>query len=133
MGGVCLKLATLDLDEQDAPKARLPAIDINILFDYEKAEVKSSEEAKLTQCLTDAKGTQAYNCHPSTQRAHAVSSHLAKQGIKPDRLVTIGAGEYVLRDKHNSEAAQNRRVGFAQLADGRGEIATRLAKLCNDG
>ena len=151
-GGVCLELATLDLDEQDtpaAPKTRLPTIDINILFDYEKADVKSSEEQKLQEIAralkdpanaktrfaiighTDARGAERYNCRLSSLRAKAVSSRLAALGIGPNRLVAIGAGEYVLRDKQHPQAAQNRRVGFARLDKQNGQIVDRLAKLCD--
>ena len=146
---VCLELATLDLDEADAPqKPRLASIDIAILFDYDKASLRASEDGKLRQLATalqadananaqfavightDSRGSDAYNCGLSGRRAQAVVHSLGALGVPMARLRAVSAGEKLLRDPANSEAAINRRVGFARLTDDSKAVTSRLFTLC---
>ena len=150
-GGICVvELATLDLAARNAPpgKKPLPSVDVTILFDFDVGQVRQSEAGKLKQLAsalldplnakakfavighTDAKGTDAYNCGLSARRANAVREWLRALGIAPERLVTLSAGEHLLINKQNGEAAENRRVGFAKLASDASAVVARFEKLC---
>ncbi|NLG76466.1 MAG: OmpA family protein [Xanthomonadaceae bacterium] len=61
---------------------------------------------------TDSTGTDAYNLQLSQRRAQAVASYLVSQGIKNERLITVGAGEaYPIASNDTDQGrAANRRV-----------------------
>lgn len=61
---------------------------------------------------TDSTGTDAYNLQLSQRRADAVASYLVSQGIKRERLITVGAGKaYPIASNATEEGrALNRRV-----------------------
>lgn len=61
---------------------------------------------------TDSTGSDAYNLQLSQRRAEAVASYLVSQGIKRERLITVGAGEaYPIASNDTEEGrAANRRV-----------------------
>lgn len=42
---------------------------------------------------TDRKGDEAYNMRLSTQRAHTVANYLVSQGVNPNSISAVGAGE----------------------------------------
>ncbi|MGM8885739.1 OmpA family protein [Psychrobacter sp. 1U2] len=42
---------------------------------------------------TDRKGDEAYNMRLSTQRAHTVANYLVSQGVNPNTISAVGAGE----------------------------------------
>ncbi len=61
---------------------------------------------------TDSSGSDQYNQQLSQRRAQAVASYLASQGVKNERLITVGAGEahpVAANDTEQGRAA-NRRV-----------------------
>lgn len=61
---------------------------------------------------TDSSGSAQYNQSLSERRAQAVASYLASQGVKQERLMTVGAGEtrpIASNDTEQGRAA-NRRV-----------------------
>lgn len=61
---------------------------------------------------TDSTGSDAYNLQLSQRRADAVASYLVSQGIKRERLITVGAGEaYPIASNDTEQGrAANRRV-----------------------
>lgn len=61
---------------------------------------------------TDSSGSDAYNMQLSQRRAQAVASYLASQGVKAERLITVGAGEaYPIASNDTEQGrAANRRV-----------------------
>lgn len=61
---------------------------------------------------TDSSGSDSYNLQLSQRRAQAVASYLVSQGVKSERLITVGAGEahpIASNDTEQGRAA-NRRV-----------------------
>lgn len=148
--GVCLELATLDLDDRPGrpPSQRLPAVDITITFDFDSSDLRPDQAGKVRQIAgalldeanaaqrflvighTDSKGTEAYNCELSTARAQTVAAKLASLGIGFQRLNVMGAGEHLLLNAANGEAEVNRRVGFARIGAGTEGIVAKLSALC---
>lgn len=106
-----------------------PAIDLEILFDYNSANVGrsaepavnalgnalSKEQFKGTVFLinghTDAKGSAEYNQDLSQRRADAVRRVLIERfRLPPDTLVSTGFGKEQLKNTANPFADENRRV-----------------------
>jgi len=101
--------------------------DQTVYFDFDKATVKPSEVAKLTEVArrmrtmpghalkieghADERGTEEYNRTLGDKRAQSIREFLFKEGMNPDMMPTITFGE----DKpavagHNEAAwAKNRR------------------------
>lgn len=61
---------------------------------------------------TDSSGSDAYNLQLSQRRAQAVAGYLTGQGVKTERLITVGAGEaYPIASNDTEQGrAANRRV-----------------------
>jgi outer membrane protein OmpA-like peptidoglycan-associated protein len=61
---------------------------------------------------TDSTGSDAYNQSLSQRRAQAVASYLTSQGVKGERLITVGAGEShpIASNDTDQGRAANRRV-----------------------
>lgn len=61
---------------------------------------------------TDSTGSDAYNLQLSQRRAQAVASYLVSQGIKSERLITVGAGKAhpIASNATEEGRAANRRV-----------------------
>jgi outer membrane protein OmpA-like peptidoglycan-associated protein len=61
---------------------------------------------------TDSSGSDSYNQQLSQRRAQAVATYLASQGVKNERLMTVGAGEsYPIASNDTEQGrAANRRV-----------------------
>jgi outer membrane protein OmpA-like peptidoglycan-associated protein len=151
-GGVCLELATLDLGDDHEPHRtdKLSSVDVTILFEYGSSTIRKTEDAKLAQLAnalkdllnasasfgiighTDSKGRDDYNCRLSLERARAVTKRFETLGISSSRLVTIGAGEYLLHNEADGEASENRRVGLTRLKKPAGIVIDRLTKLCKN-
>lgn len=126
----------------------LRALNMKILFDYDKTSLQAGEHKKLVQLAkalndplnkqnrfaiighTDSKGTTSYNCGLSAGRAKTVRDVLTGLGISASSLLAYGAGEYLLRNKNNGSAAKNRRVGFAPLQGVGSEIIGKIGQLC---
>jgi outer membrane protein OmpA-like peptidoglycan-associated protein len=107
----------------------------NILFGFDKSGLSNEAKTnldKLVQVLksysdtdielqghTDSKGSLSYNQTLSEDRAEAVSSYLASNGISHSRVVTKGFGESV--PKYENDTAdgrmKNRRVEFLITAN----------------
>ncbi|WAJ36452.1 OmpA family protein [Pseudomonas sp. GOM7] len=100
----------------------------DVLFDFNKAELKSSAYPSITQLAqflqenperkvivegyTDNVGSATYNLGLSERRANAVRMALVRAGVDPSRIVAQGYGkEYPVADNStDSGRAQNRRV-----------------------
>lgn len=67
---------------------------------------------------TDAVGRSAYNDDLSARRASAVASFLEDNGISPDRLLVLAAGDTFPRVATTSASAANRRVDLVATSDG---------------
>ena len=107
----------------------LPSIDIEILFDYDSAEVRPDQYAKLVELAnvlkgakfqdyrfaflghTDAKGSPDYNDNLSARRARAVSNFIqASAGLPSAQMIATGLGSRKLKDFADPYGPQNRRV-----------------------
>jgi outer membrane protein OmpA-like peptidoglycan-associated protein len=120
------------------------------LFDFNSSTIPVIEASKLAQLAAalkaplnatanfaiighaDSTGSDSYNCLLSQKRTRTVAQRLAALGISRKRILTIGAGEYVLRNLADGKADENRRVGFARLKTRHGSIIHRLSKLCSE-
>src|SRR5690606_26330646 len=76
-----------------------------VLKEYDKTVIEVAGH-------TDSIGSDAYNLQLSQRRAQAVASYLASQGVKNERLITVGAGEaYPIASNDTEQGrAANRRV-----------------------
>ncbi len=123
---------------EQAAREQLPSVDLEVLFEYNSAELTPQAVEALTPLglalsdarladgrfliagHTDAKGGSAYNRRLSQRRAEAVRQFLIVNfKIKPSSLVARGFGEKHLKVPQDPLAAQNRRVqvvNFKQTA-----------------
>lgn len=112
-----------------APEKRTIIVKLNVLFDFNKADVraiygdelqavanamKAHDDIELVlEGHTDAVGSDAYNQSLSLRRVNAVKAKLAKDyGIPANRIATVGYGESrPVADNATAEGrAKNRRV-----------------------
>jgi outer membrane protein OmpA-like peptidoglycan-associated protein len=112
-----------------------PAIDLEVSFDFNSAEITPKAVPQLTSLgnalsgpelngtvvllggHTDAKGSDAYNQKLSERRAAAVKQFLIGEfRIPAENLLTAGYGEQELANKSDPFAAENRRVQIVNLA-----------------
>ncbi|MDD5209147.1 MAG: PorV/PorQ family protein [Elusimicrobiales bacterium] len=109
---VILEDSHFDFDSSVLRRSGMSALrqNIQLLKDNPKAKVRVSGYAS-------ASGTEEYNQRLSERRAVAVTTFMIKEGIAPDRIVTVGFGE--LRPAefeedpdliHTNAAKANRRV-----------------------
>ena len=105
----------------------------NVLFDYDKADLRKDQLAVLDKDLEyfkahpevkimieghcDERGTTEYNFALGQRRAAAVQDYLLKNGIAADRLATISKGKENPLDPGKNEAAwaKNRRGHFMRM------------------
>jgi outer membrane protein OmpA-like peptidoglycan-associated protein len=116
------------LDEA-AKAGKLPSADLEIYFDYDKADITAAARQSLGplgQALidpkllgnrfvlvghTDARGGDGYNQALSERRAAAVKDFLVRTfGISPERLISYGRGKSALKNTADPFAGENRRV-----------------------
>jgi len=112
----------------------LPTIDIEILFDSGKDDVRYDQEFKLRELAgilasdqfsdyrflflghTDAKGNEDFNWNLSQRRAESVARVVRiYTGLPPDRVLASGLGETRLKDPNFPLAGINRRVQLVLL------------------
>ena len=120
-----------------APKAvtqvRLSA---DVLFDFDKTEIKPEGTKKLDELLanlkstpfelvivtghTDAIGTDAYNDRLSLARAESVRGYLVSKGLESNRIQAAGKGEsQPVADNDTDEGrSRNRRVEIEVVPPG---------------
>jgi outer membrane protein OmpA-like peptidoglycan-associated protein len=110
-GGKSLGLegALKELQAEVTPQEIKIDLSADVLFDFDKAELKPAAEQKLSQVLTvvsskpgskvlieghtDVRGDSAYNQALSERRAQSVRAWLAGRGVEPARITATGAGE----------------------------------------
>ncbi len=104
-----------------------------VFFDFDSAQVKEGERAKVAQVAeylkanagatvvlsghTDERGSQEYNTSLGENRALAVREALTQDGVDAARMQTRSMGEEQPKNPGHDEAAwsQNRRVEFQVL------------------
>ncbi|MDH0304298.1 MULTISPECIES: OmpA family protein [unclassified Pseudomonas] len=114
----------------------------DVLFDTGRAELRAGNHAdiqRLAQFLldnperkvriegfTDATGGESLNQRLSEQRAAAVANALHRQGVAPERIVSVGYGKAypVASNAHAQSRQLNRRVEVVVSHDAR-PVATR--------
>jgi len=103
------------------------ALQINRLADFMRGNPKTRV---IIEGYTDSTGSAAFNEQLSEQRAQAVASALATQGIAMDRVQTVGRGQGypVASNATPAGRQQNRRVDII-LSD----ISGRFAQGANQG
>lgn len=111
------------------------SVDLAVFFAFDSAEVTPEAEALLAELAralaapalaaerflvaghTDARGGAAYNLALSERRAASVRAHLvARHGIDPERLLSVGLGETRPADSTDPTNAVNRRVEITLIA-----------------
>jgi outer membrane protein OmpA-like peptidoglycan-associated protein len=108
----------------------------DVLFEYDKAELKPGALRKLYPLVTflkenpernilieghtDSIGSESYNLELSERRAEAVESFLLQNGISSTRVITRGYGKSYPVASNSTEAGrqQNRRVEVVILRQG---------------
>ena len=126
-------LRNLTVEAADTTPAAKPSLSLLIQFDFNSAKVKPESQqalSNLAQALqskeladakfaveghTDAKGRADYNLKLSQQRADAVRSFLASNGVADARLQAVGKGASELANATDPLAADNRRVRIVNL------------------
>lgn len=107
-----------------APVVAKEVITFNLLFDFDKAEIKdemipSLEQAKLIleedssasfilSGHTDSSGPEAYNQGLSERRAAAVKTWLVNHGVPANKLETVGYGES--KPKYDNGTREGRKL-----------------------
>ncbi len=118
-----------------ADENRLPAVDMEIYFKYNSAQInprslpdlvvlgqvlndpKLKNSTFMVAGYTDAKGGAVYNQSLSERRARTVQEFLQRiSKIAPDRLLPVGYGEQHLKNSSDPFAAENRRVQIVNLS-----------------
>jgi len=110
------------------PVAEKVTLAADVLFDFDKAVLKSEGKSKLDDLAnrikginlevviaighTDSIGSDAYNQKLSVRRAESVKSYLVSKGVEPNRIYTEGKGEKqpVASNKTKDGRQKNRRV-----------------------
>jgi outer membrane protein OmpA-like peptidoglycan-associated protein len=104
-----LEGALKELQAEVTPQQIKIDLSADVLFDFDKAELKPAAEEKLQRVLTvvnsrpgsqvaidghtDVRGDAAYNQSLSERRAASVRAWLGGHGIEPARITAAGAGE----------------------------------------
>lgn len=105
----------------------------NIFFEFNKTDLLPASYVELDKVVqfmleediqlieisghTDSEGSDTYNQKLSEGRAASVVAYLAAQGVKPERMRSVGYGESRPVDTNQTDAgrAQNRRVEFTLI------------------
>ncbi len=99
----------VDVTVYDTIRSQTPIRLQNILYDYNKSDIRSDAESDLNMILgymqsypdlvvelsshTDSRGSESYNQKLSQKRAEAATNWLVQKGISPSRLKAVGYGE----------------------------------------
>jgi outer membrane protein OmpA-like peptidoglycan-associated protein len=124
-----------DRDYKVASAQSMPAIDLQVYFDFDSAEItleaegqlrelgKALADAKLKGAAisinghTDAKGSDAFNKRLSERRAASIKTYLVDNfGLTAGNLRTVGYGKSRLKNTSDPFAGENRRVEVVNMA-----------------
>jgi OOP family OmpA-OmpF porin len=114
--------------EKPKPVAEKVTVAADVLFDFDKSDIKPEGRSKLDDLAgkmktinlevviaighTDSIGTDAYNQKLSVRRSEAVKKYLSSKGVEGNRIYTEGKGEKqpVASNKTKEGRAKNRRT-----------------------
>jgi len=114
--------------EKPKPVAEKVTFAADVLFDFDKSDIKPEGRSKLDDLAgkmktinlevviaighTDSIGTDVYNQKLSVRRAEAVKKYLSSKGVEGNRIYTEGKGEKqpVASNKTKEGRAKNRRT-----------------------
>ena len=118
------------------PAKVIDKITLMVHFDFDKSDIKKSDEAELKKGIdfvkkypgskvrvdghTDSIGTDQYNQKLSERRAEAVKNYLVQKGaVDASKITSMGHGETkpIASNKTKEGRAQNRRVEILILSD----------------
>jgi outer membrane protein OmpA-like peptidoglycan-associated protein len=125
---------TFDREYNVAGAQSMPAIDLQVYFDFDSAEItleaegqlrelgKALSDAKLKGSVisinghTDGKGSDAFNKRLSERRAASIKNYLVDNfGLTASNLRTVGYGKSRLKNPSDPFAAENRRVEVVNM------------------
>lgn len=117
-----------------ARAALLNTIGVPVYYEFDRAEIRSTEEAKLNEKATilqqhpqvririeghaDERGSDEYNMVLGNRRALSAKAYLERRGIDGSRIEVISYGEERPADPRSNEEAwaRNRRAEFVVIA-----------------
>jgi outer membrane protein OmpA-like peptidoglycan-associated protein len=123
-----------DRDYAVASAQSMPAIDLQVYFDFDSAEITLEAEGQLRELgkaladsklkgatisingHTDGKGSDAFNKRLSERRAASIKTYLVDNfGLTASNLRTVGYGKSRLKNTRDPFAAENRRVEVVNM------------------
>ena len=137
-----------DIKDKTTSSQSVTSIGIEIQFDFNSNKIRADQVEKMSMLAvaladeinagarfavighTDGKGSDAYNCGLSGTRATAVTTTLLLNGAQ-NYLLSVGAGEALLKNKAKPDSAKNRRVSFLKLGENEAATLNAFQSLCN--
>jgi outer membrane protein OmpA-like peptidoglycan-associated protein len=123
-----------DRDYKVASAQSMPAIDLQVYFDFDSTEISLDAEGQLRELgraladpklkgatisingHTDGKGSDAFNKRLSERRAASIKTYLVDNfGLSASNLRTVGYGKSRLKNPSDPFAAENRRVEVVNM------------------
>jgi outer membrane protein OmpA-like peptidoglycan-associated protein len=123
-----------DRDYKVASAQSMPAIDLQVYFDFDSTEISLDAEGQLRELgraladpklkgatisingHTDGKGSDAFNKRLSERRAASIKTYLVDNfGLSASNLRTVGYGKSRLKNPGDPFAAENRRVEVVNM------------------
>ncbi len=123
-----------DRDYKVASTQSMPAIDLQVYFDFDSTEITLDAEGQLRELgkaladsklkgatisingHTDGKGSDAFNKRLSERRAASIKAYLVDNfGLSASNLRTVGYGKSRLKNPSDPFAAENRRVEVVNM------------------
>jgi outer membrane protein OmpA-like peptidoglycan-associated protein len=123
-----------DRDYKVASTQSMPAIDLQVYFDFDSTEISLDAEGQLRELgraladpklkgatisingHTDGKGSDAFNKRLSERRAASIKTYLVDNfGLSASNLRTVGYGKSRLKNPSDPFAAENRRVEVVNM------------------
>jgi outer membrane protein OmpA-like peptidoglycan-associated protein len=123
-----------DREYKVASTQSMPAIDLQVYFDFDSTEISLDAEGQLRELgralsdpklkgatisingHTDGKGSDAFNKRLSERRAASIKTYLVDNfGLSASNLRTVGYGKSRLKNPSDPFAAENRRVEVVNM------------------